>query len=183
MYRAINFSYSDGAKKIVRSFFFYILSLIVFSFVSCSKNSEEKKEKTEIKLDSLVYDDNGNLFTGRMKGKIYEKKIEYDVVDGKKNGEFKLYHENGILEMEGKIKDNKNTGLWRYYYNDGELESEGSFKNDLAEGKWLWYYPSGKLKESAMFKDGVREGKTIVYDESGNIVSEKLFSNGLEVNE
>ena len=181
MYTKPGLFLSVKVVKIARSFFFFVcITLLIFP-VSCSNQNKEKKEKKEITLDSLIYDKDGKLFTGRIKAKVSNKNIEYDVVNGKKDGEFRLYHENDTLEIEGDIRDNKNIGLWKYYYKNGQLESEGNFKNDLVDGKWVWYYPSGKLKETGEFKGGVRNGSTITYDEEGKLIYEKKFDKGKEV--
>jgi len=164
-------------KKITRSSLIFIAAILFL--ISCSESP--KKEKIEIKFDTLIHDDNGNLFTGTKKGTVNGKTIEYDVVSGVKHGSFKIYGQNGNIEIEGQIKENKNDGFWKYYYPDGTLESEGNFINDLVEGKWFWYYPSGKLKETAEYKNGLRNGKVIMYDEEGKIISEKLFEIGDEV--
>ena len=124
------FVVSVKMMKIVRSFFFVICVILLILPASCSNQNKEKKEKKQVTLDSLIYDKDGKLFTGRMKGEVNNKHIEYDVVNGKKDGEFRLYRENDTLEIEGQMKDNKNIGLWKYYYQNGQLESEGNFKND-----------------------------------------------------
>ena len=157
--------------------------LFVFSFcISCHNKDEKNPEK--IVLDSLIYKDDGKeLFTGRMEGKVGNKKVEYDVVNGRKNGEFKLYNESGKLEIEGFIENNRNTGLWKYYYPDGQLESEGYFKNDLADSNWVWYYENGIVKERSVFKEGKRNGRSSRYDEKGNIISENIYKNDKILNE
>ncbi|OGU77030.1 MAG: hypothetical protein A2V93_12210 [Ignavibacteria bacterium RBG_16_34_14] len=160
---------------------FLILSFIIPILLLSSCSESPKKEKIEIKFDSLIYDKNGNLFTGTKKGTVNGKTVEYDVFKGVKHGSFKIYGGNGNIEIEGQIKENKNDGLWKYYYPNGTLESEGNFVNDMVEGKWNWYYSSGKLKETAEYKNGLRNGKLIIYDEEGNIVSEKFFEKGTEV--
>lgn len=181
MFTKSGFSFSLKVLKITGSFFFFICLMFLLFPISCSNQNKEKREKKEITLDSLVYDKNGNLFTGRMKRKVNNKYIEYDVVNGKKNGEFRLFHENDALEIEGQIENNKNTGLWKYYYNNGQLESEGNFTNDLVDGKWVWYYPSGKIKEEGEFKEGIRDGFSTTYDENGKVIDEKKFEKGKEV--
>ncbi len=146
---------------------------------SCTES--QKKENVEIKFDSLIYDETGKLFTGKKSGKVGDKKIEYEVVNGKKNGTLKIFGTNDKVEVEGSVKENKNEGLWKYYFHDGKIESQGNFKNDLVDGEWFWNYPSGKLKETAVYKDGLREGQATTYDEQGNIIAEKNFQNGIEV--
>ena len=149
---------------------------------SCGSN--EGKNPKEIVLDSLIYKDGTKeLFSGRAKGKVGNKTVEYDVVKGRKHGEFRLYYETGKLEIEGRIENNRNTGIWKYYYSNGKLESEGYFKNDLVDGKWIWYYENGELKEVSEFKEGKRNGKSFLYDEKGNIISENIYVDGKILNE
>lgn len=173
----LNFDIPNSLNKIFRFYLFFILITLPLS--SCSESP--KKEPVEIKFDSLIYDDKGNLFTGLKKGTVNGKTIEYDVVKGIKHGTFKIFNQSGNIEVEGQIKQNKNEGLWKYYYPDGTLESEGNFINDIVEGKWSWYYTSGKIKETAEYKNGLREGKVINYDEDGKVTSEKDYEGGIEV--
>ena len=156
--------------------FFIIIYLLVFSsiFISCSKN-EVPESQLEMR-DSLIYKKGSEIpFTGREKARVQDKIIEYDVVNGVKNGEFKLYQLNGTLEISGQMENNKNVGLWQYFYPTGELESEGNFVDNNPEGKWKWYYPSGKIKEEGSYVKGKRIGLWKQYDEQGKVLNEKEF--------
>ncbi|GBD86718.1 MORN repeat variant [bacterium BMS3Abin03] len=162
-------------NKTYRTFVTLIL-LSIFSviFISCSKN-EVPESQLEMR-DTLIYKKGSSEpFTGREKARVQDKIIEYDVVNGVKNGEFKLYQANGTLEISGQIENNKNVGKWQYFYPSGELESEGYFVNDNPEGKWVWYYPSGNLKEEGNYIKGKRIGLWKQYDEQGKVLDEKTF--------
>jgi antitoxin component YwqK of YwqJK toxin-antitoxin module len=134
----------------------------------------------ELKIDSLIYDDNGKLFNGKIKDKVGNKTIEYEVVEGKKHGKFRLYFPNDQVEMEGEIVKNKNEGLWKYYYPTGQMEALGNFKDDQADGKWEWYFPWGTLRETAEYSAGLRNGTAVKFDSLGNVIEKKNFINGLE---
>ena len=41
--------------------------------------------------------------------------------DGKPDGLWESYHENGQLSSKGHYKDGKRDGLWKFYYEDGQL--------------------------------------------------------------
>jgi antitoxin component YwqK of YwqJK toxin-antitoxin module len=148
------------------------------SFISCGQVPEQKTGIT-IK-DGLIFQQ-GDLkpFSGVVKDTVNGKIIEYEVVDGKKNGEFKTYFENGQLEMAGQIKENLNQGKWTYYYQSGQVESEGTFKDDLPDGKWKWFYENGNLKEEGIFVKGDREGRWVLYEADGKIKEEKMFKKNL----
>ena len=49
--------------------------------------------------------------------------------DGKEEGLWKEYYDNGQVFEEIPYKDGKKEGMWRrYYYRNGQLETEGKFK-------------------------------------------------------
>ena len=149
--------------------------LTQFIFISCNKN-EVPESSLELR-DTLIYRKGETKpFTGHEKARIEDKIIEYDVVNGIKQGDFKLYFLNGKPQIEGKLKDNKNVGEWKYFYQSGELESKGEFENDKPKGEWTWYYPSGKIKERGSYFEGKRIGKWQQFDEGGRIINEKEFS-------
>jgi antitoxin component YwqK of YwqJK toxin-antitoxin module len=127
--------------------------------------------------DTLIYKKGSDIpFTGREKAKVKDKVIEYDIVNGLKQGEFIIYYENGNMQIKGQMENNRNVGKWQYFYETGEIESEGYFVDDQPEGRWVWYSPSGKLKEEGSYKQGRRIGKWKTFDENGNVMQEKEFS-------
>jgi antitoxin component YwqK of YwqJK toxin-antitoxin module len=154
---------------------FVIASNFLFS-VGCSDTNQT----------ALIEERNGLIFiqgkdqpfTGNVVDTLAKRIIEYQVVDGKKNGDFQISSLEGKVEMEGKIKNNLNEGLWRYYYPNGQLESIGNFENNLSEGKWTWYFENGKIKEIGYFKSGKKEGSWIIYDEKGNVKRKAGFKEG-----
>jgi len=153
-----------------------IIAGIIFLFlISCGK--QEVHESSLEMRDSLIYK-KGEMkpFTGHEKALIQDKVIEYDVVNGIKQGDFKLYFPNGKLQIEGIVDKNKNVGEWKYYYESGELESKGLFENDKPKGEWTWYYPSGKIKERGNYFEGNRIGTWQQFDETGIITDVQEFS-------
>lgn len=70
----------------------------------------------------------------------------YDVVGTDSTWvEEKWFHENGVLQLEGKIVDNKREGEFKGYYPNGELMSVGSFVKGKREGKGRLYYDNGQI--------------------------------------
>ena len=148
--------------------------VFILIFASCGRTPEPSSE-IAIK-DGLIFKQ-GELkpYTGVVKDTIKGKIIVYEVVDGKKSGEFKTYFINGKVEMIGRIKDNLNQGKWTYYYQSGQVESEGTFKDDLPNGKWKWFYENGNIKEEGNYVKGDREGRWMLYDEEGKIKEERML--------
>lgn len=148
--------------------------IVLIGFTACEKIPQPVNEI--IVKDGLIFKQ-GELspFTGIVKDTIEGKIIEYEVVDGKKTGEFKIYFKNGKLEMFGKMKDNMNQGTWTYYYQNGQIESEGTFKDDLPDGLWKWFYENGNLREEGTYVKGNREGRWILYDVDGKVKEERML--------
>ena len=155
---------------------FYLLYAILFSlfFYSCD-DKDIPRSSLELK-DNLLYKRGSNIpFTGRERALVNNQIVEYDVKDGYKHGVFRIFSEDGVLEMEGQLDSNKNVGRWRYYYANGRIESEGFFINDMPEGKWKWYHQGGAVKEEGIFRNGIRKGMWYQYNNSGNVIVEKNY--------
>jgi antitoxin component YwqK of YwqJK toxin-antitoxin module len=158
----------------------YLLSYLIifaqFFFIACDNNNDDIPKSTIETRDTLIYKKGSNVpFTGREKAHIDNKIIEYDVVDGLKHGDFRLYYESGNIEIKGQVDKNYNVGKWQYFYESGQIESEGNFVNNLPDGEWKWYYRSGELREQGIFKGGRRIGLWKLFDTAGNVIEEKEF--------
>ena len=69
--------------------------------------------------------------TGELK-----QEIEYN--EGIENGEFKLFHENGLLAYTGMIVNGKHQGLWKEYYENGQIQEESMFTDDTCFPVNFW---------------------------------------------
>lgn len=100
----------------------------------------------------------------------------YDVV-GKDSTwvEEKWFHENGVLQLEGKIVDNQREGVFKGYFPTGELMSVGKFVKGKREGKGKIYYENGKINIENEYRDGKPAGIWKVYDEEGNLHDVKQY--------
>ena len=160
--------------KTIRFLFLLTLFLLSLIFISCVK--EEIPKSSLIIKNNLLYKRDSNVpFTGREKAFVQGKIIEYEVKDGYKHGEFRIYNIDGELEISGQLDSNRNIGKWQYFHPNGAIESEGNFDFDLPVGKWFWYYPDGKKKEEGSYKKGKRVGIWYQYDRNGKVNWEKNF--------
>lgn len=114
-------------------------------------------------------------YTGRNKSKMLDMTIEYDVVNGIKEGDFITYNPNNKIQMIGKMKDNKNVGFWKYYSKDGILQTTGFYKDDIPDSLWTWYFVNGKVAEAGNYKNGLREGDWKNYDTIGILKIVRLY--------
>jgi len=106
--------------------------------------------KDLVYLDGLYYKKFTDVpFTGDITGK---KKGSFK--NGKKDGSWISYHENGQLEFEGNYKNDKKEGSWVRYWDDGQLKFKGDYKNGRREGYWIVFSYDGQLWSKGKYKDG-----------------------------
>jgi antitoxin component YwqK of YwqJK toxin-antitoxin module len=171
-------------KKIYISILLALLVFIVVgSVILVQRNSQTRDSVFDngnffVNNGYIYKDGSSKKYSGTIIDTVSDRVIKYNVVDGKKNGEFTIFYSTGKVQIQGTMKDNKNNGLWKYYYQSGALESEGEFKDDLVSDKWTWYYKNGKIKETGIFIKGKREGKWTSYFINGEIKAIFLFRNG-----
>ena len=172
--------------KIFKSEILLLFALIIlwqFLFSACDNSNDKNLDSALEVRDTLLYKVGSDKpFTGTEKAFVNNKIIEYDVVDGLKHGNFRLYYESGKIEIKGQIDKNRNTGNWQYFYESGQTESEGNFVDNLPDGEWKWYYRSGNLREQGNFKLGKRVGLWKSFDSTGNMIEEREFSESDSIN-
>lgn len=166
----------------------FIGAIVIIVPVLSNVSSNAPKSKNIVINDGLIYLlGDSSPYSGRVLDTLENKIIEYDVVNGLKNGEFKISTLDGNNFVYGFIENNKNVGTWKYYYENGMIESTGGFQDDKPMGKWLWYHQNGKLKSEGIYILGQPHGRwlnydiegfllSIIYYEKGDIVRELKFS-------
>lgn len=98
--------------------------------------------------------------------------------DGRRNGPWKNFYENGKVKEEGEYDYNRRTGEWTFYNREGRIIQTGTYRNGRPEGLWKWYYPDGsKLREEEYFQ-GKRDGMFIEYSRVGDIISQGEYLDG-----
>ena len=102
-----------------------------------------------------------------MKGIFYNKLTEVPFtgkIDGKTTGSFKNgkkdgfwldYWENGQLQSKTNHKNGKLEGSWVSYHLNGQLRDKGQYKNGLKDGSWVSYFGNGQLRSKGNYKKGI----------------------------
>ena len=104
--------------------------LIIFTLLLNSISwSKDVDWKDLVKRDGLWYEKFTNEpFTGNSTG-LKQGKVE----DGKKDGEWFYYLENGQLHLKNTYKDGKKDGERLKYYDNGKLYRKGNYKKTVKE--------------------------------------------------
>ena len=102
------------------------------------------------------------------------------MVDGKKEGLWKLISSNGMLVEEGSYAGDQKTGEWKGYYENGQLKEVVTYSKNLENGPFKEYHKNGKLKTEGTYRDGDNEdGLLKEYDETGTLVKKKECKMGV----
>src|SRR5690554_5808789 len=87
-----------------------------------------------------------------------------------------FFNSDGILISEGFLEDGKPNGYWINYYENGEKKSEGNRKNFELDGTWKFYDEEGFLKNKIQYKNGKKDGVQEAY-ENGYLVKKEEYIN------
>ncbi len=134
-------------------------------------------------------------------------KIELSGVNSAKTGPVKLYYKDSTtIRAEGRVLNGKPDGLWRSYFEDGKIMSAVTYKDGMASGLAIFYfdgdkqttrveltfeedkivgiyrefYENGNRKAMLEFNDGVPDGDAEFYYDSGVIKIEGQYNDGLK---
>ena len=91
---------------------------------------------------------------------------------------------------EGYKKNGKKEGLWKNYNEEGKLTDEYYFENDKLNGLWTCYFfglddrvVGKKISYEENFKEGLSHGKRKNYNEKGELISTSIWKNGKFISE
>ena len=75
-------------------------------------------------------------------------------------------------------KDGKRDGKWTSWYEDGLKLSEGNYKDGKRDGKWTSWYENGLKWIDTNYKDGKEDGKSTEWFANGQIKIEENYKHG-----
>ena len=125
-----------------------------------------KSEYSHNKKNGYLYK-NGSCYYHAEYDKNEKLVLEEELKDGVKNGSFKSYKGDVIVE-EGTYSNGLMTGEWIFRHDNGNLKGQGNYVNG----------DMGEKDKTGIPKKG-REGNWVLYHENGNISKERNYTNGL----
>ena len=107
------------------------------------------------------------------------------IENGKREGSWVQYFDNGLLYFKGDYKNGKREGYWVTYNYDGKLQYITNHKNGKLEGSWVRYWRNGKLLSKGNFKNNMREGSWDDYNKDGTINKEETvtYKDGVKISD
>ena len=158
----------------------------------------------------IIEDSNNSTLTESKKDSILipvnvdtTKKSFSSFIKNKADGEWKVWHPNGIIKSTSFHKKDRLEGLYSYYdslgvlnktetyskgtitgfvreyLNGSTLISEKTFKKDSLDGKWSIWHPNGQINVIKDFKNGAPIGNWIFSDDKGEWSREEQYKKGV----
>ena len=93
---------------------------------------------------------------------LWYKKFSDEVVNGE------VFKQIGGMEAPlGKMKNGKKEGKWMLWNDNGTKKEEQYFKNGRKDGHWKIYRKDGSKFEDQYYLNGKKTGKWLTYDKDG----------------
>lgn len=97
---------------------------------------------------------------------------------GNRDGEWYFYYKNGVLKAVVNYKDGKFNGAYKDFYDNGLPESDGFYKNGNVNGEFINFYRLGGKMNVRNYDDGIIDGKATYYHRNGKLQYEVTFNEG-----
>jgi len=82
---------------------------------------------------------------------------------------------NDLIKSESYYKDGKLNGKWTSWFENGQKQLEVNYKDGKLNGKWSSWFESGQIKSERNYKDSKRDGKSTSWNKNSQIKSEKIY--------
>ena len=86
--------------------------------------------------------------------------------EGERHGDFRRFHSNGQLMYSEYYKEGKRDGDFKGFHSNGQLEYSRSYKNQKREGAFYEYYPTGQLEKEDYYLNDKRYNVSRTYYDS-----------------
>lgn len=108
-----------------------------------------------------------------------ENKAQSDIQE---NGYKIFYYPDGTKSSEGLLLDGKPEGIWKSYHENGVLKSIGKRTQHQPDSTWMFYDKEGNTTLIINYQLGKKHGERITF-ESGRKVLIEVYQNDLKVGE
>ncbi len=98
--------------------------------------------------------------------------------NGLEHGEFRRFHENGVLMEQRYYVLGVKTGPLKRYWSNGKIQSHYFFANGEYQGTCREWNPDGKLVREMNYEKGYESGAQKQWYDDGSIRSNYIIRNG-----
>jgi len=172
-------------KNYIMKYLFVLLLLGGTGLVHAQTETAEQPNCDEIEglqiyaydfLHTIIPEDyTGEVFYCNEDGKV---RTWCNFKDGKRDGLYRQWHDNGQLEDEGNYKGGGRDGIWRVWYWNGQQLNESNNKDGKKDGLMRVWMINGQLKREHNYKDGKLDGLVREWHDNGLLEYEGQFKEG-----
>lgn len=132
---------------------------LAFLLISCG-NNELIKSTASLNIEGNVYKIKGRLYTGQVLDTTKQGRVltSFRCVNGKIEGEYIQYNENGKISVKKNYKKGVPDGVCKSFSYDGNLVEEKRLKNGKLDGKFFHIQEGGRYEINGFFKNGLQYG-------------------------
>ena len=103
--------------------------------------------------------------------------------DGKLDGPYERYHENGQLQEKATYAAGEYDGPYERYYENGQLRTKATYKDVEYHGPFESYHRNGQLELKTTYAAGEEDGPYEWYDSDGGLWQRGTFTMGEQCGE
>ena len=152
------------------------ISLLFFSSPSWGETKADLVER-----EGVYFKKFSNVpFSGKVSGQW-----QGQFLDGKKEGEWITYHDNGQLESKGSFIDGNKDGDWVFFFDNGTIATQLNYKLGKKNGDFVGLYPNGCPQIKGSYLDDEINGIVFWFDNDTtlNIDISGSYSDGKKIAE
>jgi len=138
-----------------------------------------KEEHLIRREDGLLYKKYARApFTGKREYFQGHYLVIQNIKNGKEEGPYETFHENGQLSSKGNYKKGEKEGLWEGFNKNGTLSYRCYYKNGKLEGLTESFNEDGLCTSKVRYKNGKVEGLYESFHRNGQLEYRKSYKNG-----
>jgi antitoxin component YwqK of YwqJK toxin-antitoxin module len=178
-------------RTVTQNLIFFLLSLVLFS---CEKNLICGKDQEYLKLEKGILYYKGSPFSGKITcyqfikprmevtgisptGVVTEQTVGDGMTvgsieryeEGKKDGEWLSFHENGEVSERKLYEEGTLEGLYESFHPNGESNLRGFYKGGEKEGEWIQLWENGTFFVKENYLNGNLNGKYESFEKNGDV--------------
>lgn len=148
--------------------FLFVLTLNLLLVSNAFSVIKNEVNRSDLKVKSAVYYLNDELYTG----KAVSKKDRFYFIDGRANGKWITFYNNGNIKSIINWEMGKLHGKYILYENDGTKSSEAVYFQGKENGPYKTYHKNGRLRMSGQYEMGKPIGTWEYFDNSGKLTGQ-----------
>ncbi|MBN1970520.1 MAG: hypothetical protein JW870_14230 [Candidatus Delongbacteria bacterium] len=127
----------------------------LLAFLYCDKDKGVETTSIIKKGDLLYYRGEDYPYTGKYYGYSGDQKFQGYIKNGKQEGKFFVWYENGRLQTISHQKNGELNGKCTTWYSNGKKSSVSYYTNGKLDGKYTKWDLNGKISKISYYKNGI----------------------------